>query len=130
MMAAASTNQAAPMTRTLSDLTRRPKVTSDRWPGDRPGGRRLRKPPPRIEHPAEPASQHVHLRRAEQPVHYARQGARLQACERPLHVVAEIARQGLAREVPDHGPQLVIGVEREPVVDDPNAVVGVEQAVS
>ena len=39
-------------------------------------------------------------------------------------------RQRLAGEVPDHGPQLVVGVEGEAVVDDPHAVLGVEQAVA
>src|SRR6266851_4469365 len=129
LLTAVSANHAGKMTRTLSDLTRRPKVTSDRWPRDRPRGGRLRKPPLRIEHAAKPPLQHVHLRRAEQPVHCARQSARLEAAEGSLHVAAEIARQGLAREVPDHGPQLVSRVEREPVVDDPDAVVGLEQAV-
>src|SRR5882762_6306191 len=68
LAAAMSANQAGTMTRTLSDLTRRPKVTSDRRPGDRPGGGRLGKSPARIHHTAEPPAQHLHLCRVEQPV--------------------------------------------------------------
>lgn len=68
VLRAASTNHAGTMTRTFSDLTRKPKGTSDRRPGDRPGGGRLGKSPPRIHHTAEPAAQHLHLGRVEQPV--------------------------------------------------------------
>ena len=68
LAAAMSANQAGTMTRTLSDLTRRPKVTSDRRPGDRPGGGRLGKSPARIHHTAEPPAQHLHLCRVEQPI--------------------------------------------------------------
>src|SRR6266853_834932 len=53
LLTAVSTNHAGRMTRTLSDLTRRPKVTSDRRPGNRPGGGRLRESPARIEDAAE-----------------------------------------------------------------------------
>ena len=49
--------------------------------------------------------------------------------ERPLDVAAEVRGQRLAREVPDHGPELVVDVEGQAVVDDPDVVVRVEQAV-
>jgi hypothetical protein len=88
LLIAVSTNHAGRMTRAFSAFTRRPKVTSDRRPGDRPRRRRLGESPPRIEHAAEPSAQHLHLSRAEQPLERARQRTRLQAGERPLHIAA------------------------------------------
>src|SRR5467141_798406 len=70
-----STSQTGTTTRTLRNLTRRPKGTSDRGPRDRPGGRRFRESPPRIQDAAEAAPQHVDLRRFEQAVDAARQVA-------------------------------------------------------
>src|SRR5438876_1114549 len=45
-------------------------------------------------------------------------------------VVAHAVGQRLAREIPDHRPQLGLDVEAEPVVDGPDAAVGSEQAVA
>ena len=49
--------------------------------------------------------------------------------QRALDVAAQVAGQRLAREIPDHRPELVVDVECESVVDDPHAVLRVEQAV-
>src|SRR5437899_179065 len=70
-----SRSQTGTTTRTLRNLTRRPKGTSDRGPRDRPGGRRFRESPPWIQDAAEAAPQHVDLRRFEQAVNAARQVA-------------------------------------------------------
>ena len=72
---AVSTSQTGTTTRTLRNLTRRPKGTSDRGPRDRPGGRRFRESPARVQDAAEAAPQDVDLGRVEQAVDGARQGA-------------------------------------------------------
>ena len=47
-----------------------------------------------------------------------------------LQVSFQGARRRLPREVPDHGAQLGLDVEREAVVDHPDAPLGVGEAVS
>src|SRR3989442_11118 len=76
---ATSTSQTGTTTRTLRNLTRRPKGPSDRGPRDRPGGRRFRESPPWIQDASEAAPHHVDLRRVEQAVDAARQVACLKA---------------------------------------------------
>src|SRR5439155_7267706 len=57
------------------------------------------------------------------------EGPALELGESSLNVAAQVLRKRLPREVPDHGSQLVVGVEGEAMVDDPHLVLGVEQAV-
>ena len=53
----------------------------------------------------------------------------LNLCQPALDVAAQLAGKRLAREVPDHGPELVVDVKREPVIDYPYAVPRVEKTV-
>ena len=48
----------------------------------------------------------------------------------PSQVRSQVGREGLAREVPNHRPQLVVDVEAQPMVDGDDARVPSAQAMS
>src|SRR5260370_687836 len=96
LLAATRTGQIGSMARSLRNFTRRPKGPSERRPRERPGGRRFRESPRRLEDSPKPALQHVDLRRVEQPVEGAGRGDRLKGSERPLDVSAPVVLQRLA----------------------------------
>src|SRR5712691_6192293 len=75
---------------------------SDRRPRHGPGGGRFREAPSRVEDPSQAALEDSDLPRAQERRELLGERALLQADECALEVAAEVGRQRLAGEVPDH----------------------------
>ncbi len=103
---------------------------SHRRPRYGPGGRRLGESPSRVEHTTQAQLQNADLVRVEKIRKRPRQLTFFRATQCALDVAAHLRRQRLTRKIPDHRAQLGVGMKSETVVDDPNPVFGVEEAVT